>query len=53
MARKVRPVRFRKVSGKAIVHQLEGPEKPYPVYRFPLLKFERPERPGQTYRWLL
>ena len=47
-------VRFKKRSLKAIVHQLDGPEKPYPVYRFGGYhnKFERPEVPGQPYRWL-
>jgi hypothetical protein len=48
----VRPVRFKKIDGKSLVHQLDGPEPAYPVYRFGRrLKFERPEVPGGEYRW--
>jgi len=51
---KPRPVRFKKVTIKAIVQQLDGQEKPYDVYRFSgrRRKFERPILPGTTYRWL-
>ncbi len=52
MPRKARPSRFKTISAKAVVNQLVGPERPYPVYRLPILKFERPERPATTYRWL-
>lgn len=46
-------VRFKKVSAKALVQQVAGPEAPYPVYRFsPRPKFERPTPPGQEYRWI-
>ena len=49
-----RPVRFRRRNAKSLVSQLAGPEPRYPVYRFggPHNKFERPEVPGQPYRWL-
>ena len=45
-------VRFRKFSAKALGSQLDGVERPYPVYLFSGkgLKTERPETPGQPYR---
>jgi hypothetical protein len=34
----------RKISAKAVVEAIEGPEPPYPVYRFSRrVKFERPK----------
>lgn len=46
-------VTFKKVSAKALVQQVAGPEQAYPVYRFsPMPKFERPTPPGQQYRWI-
>jgi len=48
-----RPVRFKTISAKALMLQLDGPEQPYPVYRMGnTLKFERPEVPGAQYRWI-
>ena len=45
-------VKFRKVNVKSLVQQIEGREPPYPVYRFgKVIKTERPEVPGKTYRW--
>lgn len=45
-------VTFKTISVKALAMQLDGPEKAYPVYRFGNNhKFERPEVPGETYRW--
>ncbi len=52
MAKAIPRVRFKKVSAKSLMTQIAGREPPYPVYRFPRLKFERPEQPGTTYRWL-
>ena len=54
MPRAISPkVTFRRVSAKSLMLQLDGPERPYPVYYFgKTVKFERPERPGQPYRWL-
>ncbi len=44
---------FRKINASALVQQLEGPEPKYPVYTFgSTRKFERPEHPGNEYRWL-
>lgn len=52
MARKSQRATFKQINGKAIVEQLAGPERAYPVYYFgKIVKFERPEVPGQTYRW--
>ena len=47
------PVRFKKQSMKALVNQVAGQEPRYPVYFFSggNVKTERPERPGQKYRW--
>jgi len=46
-------VRFKRISGKALVRQLAGAEPPYDVYRFGATrKFERPEVPGKPYRWI-
>lgn len=46
-------VTFRKINASALVQQLEGPEPKYPVYTFgSTRKFERPEHPGNEYRWL-
>lgn len=46
-------VRFKKVSIKALIQRLEGPEPSYPVYYMgKTIKFERPEVPGKEYRWL-
>lgn len=51
---KPKPVRYKKVSARAVVQQLDGQEKPYDVYRFSgrRKRFERPTAPGQTYRHL-
>lgn len=47
-----RPVTFKTLNGRALVHQLDGPEPAYPVYYFgKTVRFERPEVPGQPYRW--
>ncbi len=49
-----RTATFRQMSAKAVVQQLDGVERPYPVYYLGrTIKFERPESPGQTYRWAL
>mgnify|MGYP003643468962 CR=1 FL=1 len=45
-------VTFKKVNVGGLIQQLDGPERNYPVYRFGSeLKFERPETPGNEYRW--
>ena len=45
-------VTFKTLNVKAMVQQLAGTENPYPVYYFgSQIKFERPEVPGQEYRW--
>jgi hypothetical protein len=45
-------VRFKTISAKGLVQQLDGPERNYPVYQFAgAYKFERPETPGSEYRW--
>jgi len=45
-------VTFKKLNVKALVHQLDGVEPEYPVYFFGrTVKTERPEVPGQEYRW--
>ncbi len=50
---KTPPVTFKTINGKALVHQLVGVEPPYPVYYFgKQVKLERPEVPGQQYRWI-
>lgn len=46
-------VTFRRRNMKSVVIQLSGRELPYPVYRLSgVYKYERPEVPGQQYRWL-
>lgn len=48
-----RPVSFRTMSVKGLTQQLDGTEKPYPVYYLgSAIKLERPTQPGQQYRWL-
>ena len=43
---------FKQLNVRALVQQLDGPEPAYPVYYLgKTVKFERPEVPGQTYRW--
>ena len=45
-------VTFKTLNVKAMVQQLAGTESAYPVYYFgSQTKFERPEVPGQEYRW--
>ena len=52
MATLTRKVTFKTLNVKALVQQLAGTEPAYPVYYFgKIVKFERPEVPGQTYRW--
>ena len=47
-----RPVTFKTLNVRALVQQLDGTERAYPVYYFGrTIKIERPEVPGQTYRW--
>ncbi|MCJ8292921.1 MAG: hypothetical protein MJK15_00810 [Colwellia sp.] len=47
-----RPATFKTLNVKALVQQLDGVEPAYPVYYFgKTVKFERPEVPGQEYRW--
>ena len=51
MAELTSKVTFKKVSAKALVQTVSGPEQAYPVYRFSgRYKWERPEVPGSTYR---
>ena len=46
-------VRFKKRNVKSLVMQLSGREPAYPVYRLGgTVKYERPEVPGNTYRWI-
>ena len=46
-------VTHKRVDAKALINQLEGPERAYPVYRFSgAYKFERPEVAGRPYRWI-
>ncbi len=48
-----RPATFKKINVKALVYQLDGVEREYPVYYFgKTIKYERPEVPSQDYRWV-